>query len=102
MIGRNTSPPPSWPEERAALLVDLDQWKQRALRADAELENARQERQQQAEVMEAMKAELDVLKRHVFGQRSEKMPPVDRELRRTGKTKRDPEKERQRRKDNKG
>lgn len=60
-----------------------------------------EERKQQAEVMEAMKAELDALKRHVFGQRSEKMPPVDRELRRTGKTKRDLEKERQRRKDNK-
>ena len=67
----------------------------------AENADLKAERRQQADVIEALKAELDALKRHVFGQRSEVMPPVDRELRRKGKTKRDPEKERQRRKANK-
>ena len=66
-----------------------------------QLAHLEEERRQQAEVLEAMKAELDALKRHVFGQRSEVMPPVGRELRRKGKTKRDPAKERQRRKENK-
>jgi hypothetical protein len=51
--------------------------------------------------MEAMKAELDALKRHVFGSRSKKMPTPEVELRRKGKVKRDPATEKQRRKDNK-
>ena len=111
MSGRQIPPSQDWQEERAALLAriaELEPWVAVAKAATetvrllkAELDHLEEERRQQAEVMEAMKAELDALKRHVFGQRSESMPSVDRELRRKGKTKKDPAKEQQRRKDNK-
>ena len=56
------------------------------------LAHVEKERDQQAEVMTAMKAELDVLKRTVYGRKSEKMPPIAKELRRVGKVKkRDPD-----------
>ena len=101
MSGRQIPPPQDWQKERAALLTEMSQWRQRALASETLLKTLTQERDEQAEVMEAMKAELAALKRHVFGQRSEAMPPVERELRRKGKTKKDRDKERQRRKDNK-
>ena len=82
-------------------MARLEHWEVRGKAAEALAVVLKLERDEQAEVMETMKAELDALKRHVFGQRSEVMPPVDRELRRNGKTKRDPGKERQRRKTNK-
>ena len=74
---------------------------QRALIAEQMFQQLEKERSNQIQVMEAMKAELEVLKRHVFGQRSEKMPTVQRELERKKNVKADPSQERQRRKDNK-
>ena len=66
------------------------------------LAHIEKERAEQAEVMAAMKAELDALKRMVYGRSSEKMPPVAKALRGRGKVKkRDPEKAAARRKENK-
>ena len=66
------------------------------------LAQIKKERAEQAEVMTAMKAELDALKRMVYGRKSEKMPPIAKELRRVGKVKkRDPDKAATRRKKNK-
>jgi transposase len=74
---------------------------QRALIAEEMFKQLEKERSNQIQVMEAMKAELDVLKRHVYGRRSETMPTIQRELQRKKQAKSDPQKERQRRKDNK-
>ena len=66
------------------------------------LAHVEKERADQAKVMAAMKAELDALKRMVYGRSSEKMPPVAKELRGRGKIKkRDPDKAAARRKKNK-
>ena len=46
------------------------------------LAQIKKERAEQAEVMTAMKAELNALKRMVYGRKSEKMPPIAKELRR--------------------
>jgi transposase len=65
------------------------------------LTHIEKERAEQAEVMAAMKAELDALKRMVYGRSSEKMPPVAKELRGRGKIKkRDSDKAAARRNEN--
>jgi transposase len=63
--------------EREARNAELSQ---RALAAEELVRTLKAERDQQAEVLAAMKGELEELKRRVFGKRSEKMPPVSREL----------------------
>ena len=54
---------------------------QRALTAEEMVRTLKAERDQLSEVIVVMKGELEALKRRVFGKRSEKMPPVSRELR---------------------
>lgn len=56
---------------------------QRAEAAEQMCENLKAERDQQAGVMAAMNSELEALKRHVFGKRSEKMPPMAGEVKRS-------------------
>ena len=54
-------------------------WREEALQLRAKLDE-----------MEQLKVQLAALQKYVFGKRSEKMPPVAAELRRTGATKPDP------------
>jgi len=65
---------------------------QRVLVAEKLYHIAEQERVAQVQVLEALKAELDVLKRHVFGKRSQKMPNIQGELQRKKNAKPDPNK----------
>jgi len=87
--------------ENDALRAANAELHQRVLVAEKLYHIAEQERVAQVQVLEALKAELDVLKRHVFGKRSEKMPNIQGELQRKKNAKPDPNKERQRRKENK-
>jgi transposase len=103
MIGQDKNPPTQWQIELAELRVEnarlrkaLAEQTARAERAEEQVRNLEAkvtaleaERDQQAEVMDVMKAQLDELQRMVFGRSSERMPPVDVELRRTGKANRD-------------
>ena len=57
----------------------------------AELGSAHTEIATMREQMAAMGATLEKLQRHVFGKRSEKMPPVKEELRKQGVIQADPE-----------
>jgi len=70
--------------ELQAALVERDarnaELQQRALVAEETVRILKAERNQQAETLAVMKGELEELKRRVFGKRSEKMPPVSREL----------------------
>jgi transposase len=66
-------------------------WKDAALRLSSQLK-------EQAEATDQLKAELEALKRHVHGRRSEKMPPMDREVKRDKPT--DPEQKRKTRQAN--
>jgi len=50
-------------------------WKDAALQLSSQVK-------EQAEVTDRLKAELEALKRHVHGKRSEKMPAMDREVKR--------------------
>jgi transposase len=50
-------------------------WKAHAVRLSGELEQVNGE-------LEQLKAEMAALKRHVYGKRSDKMPPMDREVKR--------------------
>jgi transposase len=52
-------------------------WKAHAVRLSGELEQVNGE-------LEQLKAEMAALKRHVYGKRSDKMPPMDREVKRGG------------------
>jgi len=115
MIGQDQNPPAEWHVERAELRAENARLQSALAEQTARADKAEQsaqvlelkfvtieaERTQQAEVMDAMKAQLDELKRQVFGRSSEKMPPVDRELRRTGRLKRDPAAAAKRRQENK-
>ena len=54
--------------------------------------------QQLTSEVEKIQAEIEALKRHIYGKRSEKMPPMDREVKRSRKT--DPKKSQQTRRKN--
>ena len=115
MIDQEHIPPSSWQQERAELHVrtrhlenhlngleqELEKWRQRALAAEVLVKTLTGERADQAAVLEALKAEFDALKQQVYGKTSEKTVPVDRELKKRGKVKRDPAKEAERRRKNK-
>jgi transposase len=78
-----------------------EEWRLRALAAEEMVRVLKAERDQQAEVMAAMNAELEALKRHVFGKRSEKMPPMSREVKKkNGETPADAAAAAQKRKEN--
>jgi transposase len=66
-------------------------WKEYALQLQQQLADVAEKQRQQEE-------QLDALKKKIFGKRSEKMPPMDREVRR-GKAK-DPEQRQQARRAN--
>ncbi len=70
--------------ELLALRDEVTRQRQRAEAAESMCRTLKAERDQQAEVMAAMNAELEALKRRVFGKRSEKMPPMDREVKKNG------------------
>ena len=82
--------------ERAAL---AESYRERVVYLEERLRALESERQEQTEVMAAMNAEFEVLKRQVFGRKSEKIPPVERELRKRNKP--DPAKAAERRRQNK-
>lgn len=67
-------------EENAALREALGRQTQRAEVAEERVRVLIAERGQQADVMAAMNAELETLRRRVFGRQSEKMPPMSREV----------------------
>jgi len=74
---------------------------ERALAAEEMVRVLQGKREQQAQVMAAMNAELETLKRHVFGKRSEKTPPVSQEVKKgNGGNPADAEAAAQRRKQN--
>jgi transposase len=101
MSGRGTSQVEALRQEVAGLRTANAELLQRALAAEEMVRVLKAERDQQAEVMAAMNAELEALKRHVFGKRSEKMPPVSREVKkRNGTTPGDAAAAEQRRKEN--
>jgi transposase len=60
------------------------EWRDRAEALETEVSELRS-------VVREMRGSLAKLQRHVFGKRSEKMPPVGEELRRAGATAADPE-----------
>jgi len=112
MTGQEHIPPSSWQQERAELCARIQAletgpaslregfsaWRKRALAAEALVKTLTAERTEQSAVLDALKAEFDVLKQQVYGKTSEKTVPVDRELKKRGKVKRDPAKEAERRK----
>lgn len=67
-------------EDNKALGEELHRQTQRAEAAEERIRVLTAERTQQADVMAAMNAELETLRRRVFGRQSEKMPPMSREV----------------------
>jgi transposase len=72
----------AWREEAEELRAQLGALRVEHLSALAQLQNAQTQLQTLRAEHETLKALVDKLQRHVFGQRSEKMPPMDREVRR--------------------
>ncbi|MDX2054002.1 MAG: hypothetical protein SFV15_16495 [Polyangiaceae bacterium] len=58
------------------------EWKNEVSKITAELEHSKAEMERTRAEMERAKAEIEALKRHIFGKKSEKMPPMAREVRR--------------------
>jgi transposase len=101
MSGLDTSQVDALRQEVAELRVANTALLQRTLAAEEMVRVLKAERDQQAEVMAAMNGELEALKRRVFGKRSEKMPPMSREVKkRNGETPADAAAAAQKRKEN--
>jgi transposase len=67
------------------------EWRQRAEELESELSSAHATISQMQGQLAQLSGVVGKLQRHVFGQRSEKMPPPSEELRRRGIIKADPE-----------
>src|SRR5512137_328415 len=60
------------------------EWRERAERREAELAQANGQLAEMGEKVAGMAATLEKLQRHLFGKRSEKIPPVADQLRQAG------------------
>jgi transposase len=70
-----------WRDQAEALAVELSQTKEQLARTTAELTEATAAITSLSEQFAVVKGSLEKLQRHVFGQRSEKMPPVAQAIR---------------------
>jgi len=70
-----------WRDRAEALEAQLGQTEAQLTRATVELNEATTAIASMSERMTAMQGTLEKFQRHVFGQRSEKMPPVAQEIR---------------------